>query len=108
MAITFDILKPEAKIFQELKKIHLGGQDSRTTLLCTSKYAKTIKSTCILRVVALLAYTIVASIRSYRSLLITNTLTSQLHQRVMLILNVVALLMNRKRQIQKSSCAIKS
>lgn len=89
MAITFDTLKSDAKIFMELMKKQ-SWKDSRMILLYTSKYAKTIKSTCILSVAVLLAYTIVASIRSYRSLLITNTLTSQLHQKVMPLLNVVA------------------
>ena len=32
MAVTFDTLKPDARIFLELNIIHIGGTDLRKTL----------------------------------------------------------------------------
>ena len=93
MAITFNTLNPDAKIFQELKKNPYW--DSKRTLPFILKYARTTRSMCISREEVLLEYTIVASIRNYRCLHIINTLTFQLRQRVMPILNVATLLISR-------------
>lgn len=108
MAITFDILKPEAKIFQELKKNPSWWARFKND---SSLYIEIRKDN---QVNVYFEGGSVARIHycsKHKKLQVFTHhkyLNLPAPSKRMLILNVVALLMNRKRQIQKSSCAIKS